>query len=193
MTSEMLQLLAPVILIPILIWIGARYLPLLAGAGRARVYLLVFLCGGAVAAQIGMIRTQAYPFTAWTMYGQATVDLHTWRFVAVGSSGERDFPWKEAAPISAMRGFQRNFTDLAAAAGSGPDEVENARSADELDRLLGALMAIRNARRPDDPVHQIRVERCVVDPRTPVVRDEVPCETFLTVEAPAGRGSADAP
>ena len=54
MNTVLLQLLAPLLLAPVLIWIGARYLPVLAGAGRGRIYLLILLCGGAVAVQVGI-------------------------------------------------------------------------------------------------------------------------------------------
>lgn len=181
MTMEMLRFVAPLVLVPVLLWIGYRYLPLLADAGRPRLYLLLLLCGFAVAVQAGMVVTQAYPLVVWDMYGSAGVQPETWRFVAVGTDGERDFPWEEVAPIRSKRAFQTNFMDLASELEAAESEEERLEAETVLDRTLSRLIEIHNGRRGRVPLAAVRVERCRVDIRDPRPRHEVACETFRVV------------
>ena len=189
MIAPMLQVLAPLALLPVLLWLLVRYKPALAGVGRGRIYLLVLLGCAAIGAQVGALHTQGYPFVTWMMYSDPTPSSTTWRFVAVGPDGERDFPWTAAAPLSSVRGFQRNFTNLASELEAAEDDGERAQVRARLDGKLGELAAIKNQRRPDSPVRTVRVERCRMDIHDPRPRDRVACSTVhvVRVESRASR------
>jgi hypothetical protein len=176
------QLLHPLLLVPGLIWIGYRYLPLLTGAGRVRLYLLMAFCAAALGAQAGGIHSQAYPFTIWRMYSTPDPRGHVWRFVAVGDGGEEDFDWAKVAPIRSHRAFAMPFSALADA-GFGPEEDPEAT--ERLEGLLRALIDVHDQRVEGPPLHHIRVERCRLDVPAEVARAAARCESVAEVESRA--------
>jgi hypothetical protein len=177
--------LGPVVLVPVLVWIAYRYLPLLEDCGRAQVYLLMFLVGGTVAVQIGVVHRGAYPLATWTMYTETAVDARTWRFVVVEEEGERRFAWQKAAPVRSIRAFERNFRNLAQGIENAEGEAERMERTERLERLLGEVIRIHNGRPRAARVEAVRVDGCRVDINDPRRRDRVACEEFLTVRVDA--------
>lgn len=176
------QVLHPLLLVPGLIWIGYRYLPLLAGAGRVRVYLLMAFCAAALGAQVGGIHSQAYPFTTWRMYSTPDPRGHVWRFVAVGDGEEEDFNWARVAPIRSHRAFAMPFSVLA---DDGFGQEEDREAAERLERLLRALIQIHDERTGGPPLRHIRVERCRLDVPLWEEGSAVRCEPVAEVESRA--------
>ena len=71
-------MLYPALLIPLLIWVGARYLPVIDGAGILRVALVVFLVGGLLATQMLGLHRSSYPLSTWTMYSSPDPSNVVW-------------------------------------------------------------------------------------------------------------------
>ena len=192
MNTVILQLLAPLLLVPVLIWIGARYLPVLAGAGRARLYLLIFLCGGAVAVQVGMVHTQAYPLVTWTMYGNPAVEPTTWRFLSFSGEDVEQFRWEEVSSTRAVAAFERQLVLQASAVDGAEEEVEREEAKEEIRAALAHIIDGYNQRARHPPVDSVQVEHCELDIRRMELYREVPCRTLLTVRGQTA-GAVDDP
>ena len=178
-TDLLIWFLHPLLVVPLLLWVGYRYLAMLQSVGRVRAYLLVFLCTGLVAAQMSGLHSQAYPLSTWTMYSNASVQPVTWRFVGVAEEERMDFPWEKVAPIREVRAFEEHFTHLVRHIG---DEPDGGGDTVELSRLLSTLMDQYNRRYPRAPLERIEVLECEVDVRAFGRRDELDCERLLVVE-----------
>jgi hypothetical protein len=180
------QVLHPLLLVPGLIWIGYRYLPVLAGAGRLRVYLLMAFCAAALGTQVGGIHSQAYPLATWGMYSTPDARGYVWRFVAVSDEGEEDFDWATVAPIRSHRAFARNFAALADEGfGEEDPEEEHLEAAVRLRGILRTLMEVRDRRSDGPPLRGVRVDRCRFDVPDQGGRPAVQCDPVAEVESHA--------
>lgn len=183
MTTVLVQALAPLLLAPVLVWIGSRYIPVMKDAGRARIYLLIFLCGGAIAVQVGMVHTQAYPLVTWTMYGNPGVEPTTWRFLAFSEEGVEQFRWEEVSSTRAVAAFERQLVSRARTAEQAESEAEREEVLKELHNALAHLINGYNRRVRSAPVDSVRVEHCELDIQRMDLIHAVPCRVLLTVSS----------
>jgi hypothetical protein len=181
MDPVILQLLAPLVLVPVLIWIGARYLPVLQGAGRGRIYLLILLCGLAIGVQVGMVQTQAYPLVTWTMYGRADIEPTTYRFLAYSEEGVERFRWERVASTRSVIAFERNLTTLLRTAQMANGEEEAKADLARAGELLTLLAERHNEYGRWAPIDSVQVEQCQLDIHRSDWFDAPDCERVMTV------------
>ena len=186
--QDLVLLFHPLLLVPVLVWIGYRYLPFVQEAGRPRILFLILLCAGMVLVQVSRDGRWAYPLSTWTMYSQADPTPEFWRVMMVGDEWEAHVPWRRVAPVRSARAFHRHvelrarelaFRRLA-------DQTDEVRAAEaELATLLREVVAGLDERRGIEPFRALRVDRCEVDVRRLTSAADVGCETVLQVPVDA--------
>ena len=189
MSSEQLVLfLHPLLLAPVLVWIGYRYLPLVQAAGRPRVLLLILLCAAMVLVQVSRDGRSAYPLSTWTMYSYASPEPVFWRVMMVGDGWEAHAPWDQVAPVRSVRAFHRHFELRAADLRTlrEADEDEGARAAEaDLETLLREVAVVLSRSRGVDALEALRVDRCEIDVHRLRSAADVGCEPVLEVPVDA--------
>ncbi|TVR57823.1 MAG: hypothetical protein EA421_00340 [Gemmatimonadales bacterium] len=186
-------MLYPALLIPLLVWIGARYLPVIHGAGILRVALTMVLVGGLLAAQMLGLHRSSYPLTTWTMYSSPNPSNVIWDLRIVEGNQTLHYPWTHLAPVQEVRGI--HFA--VAARGeqvfeeSSPDQREEAEA-----RLAGILLHLGSlyARRsptgsPTTAPSTLELRRCDVDFRDLRPRDQTDCPVLFSVPIETSDGS----
>ena len=183
MSSEQLVLLLhPLLLAPMLIWVGYRYLPLVREAGRPRVVILILICAGLILVQVSRDGRTAYPLSTWTMYSHPSPEPVFWRVMMVGEGWEVHVPWNRVTPVREVRAFTRHFQLRAAELSSLREFDEGAGAAKaDLETLLQDVALGLSRSRGVDALRALRVDRCEVDIQRIRSAADARCEAVLEV------------
>lgn len=192
-------MLYPALLIPLLVWICARYVRLLDGAGMLRVGLAMVLVGGLLGTQMLGIQRAGYPLSTWTMYSSPDPSNVIWDLRIVEGDRTFHYPWKRLAPVQEVRGIHLALAARAEQVFEGPvpDRGTGAeaavRAGDEAEaRLAGILVHLGRlfARRaPPAASRTLELRRCEVDFRDLRPRAETECPLVLSVPIEASDGA----
>jgi len=183
-TGQLVQLLHPFLLVPLLVWIAYRYIPLVKDAGRPKAYILVFLCAGTVLVQVSRDGRATYPLSTWTMYSEAHPEPVFWRVMMSGDGWEEDVPWHHVAPVRSLRAFHRHFEVRAGELvhrRQAEQHDEAAASEAELATLLLEVAEALGNRREGGAIRELRVDRCAFDVRQFASAADIRCEVVLQV------------
>jgi hypothetical protein len=181
-------MLYPALLIPLLVWVGARFLPVIDGAGILRVALMVVLVGGLLATQMLGIQRASYPLSTWTMYSAPEPSNVIWDLRIVEGDRTLHYPWTRLAPVQEVRGIhlalaargERLFEERI------PDRREEAEA--RLAGILEHLGTLYARRSPTAVASILELRRCEVDFRDLRPRDQTECPVLLSVPIEASDG-----
>lgn len=184
-------MLYPALLIPLLVWIGARYLPLLDGTGVPRVALAMILVGGLLGTQMLGIRRASYPLSTWTMYSSPSPSNVVWDLRIVEGDRTFHYPWKRLAPVQEVRGIHLALATRAEQVFEGPvpDRPEEAEARARLAEILAHLGRIFVQRTSPAAPLTLELRRCEVDFRDLRPRAQTECPVLLSVPIEASDGA----
>lgn len=187
-TEQLVLLLHPLLLAPVLVWIGYRYLPCVQEAGRPRILLLILLGAAMLLVQVSRDGRSAYPLSTWTMYSHPSPEPVFWRVMMVGDGWEGHVPWNRIAPAREVRIFHRHFELRAGQlwASREADEAEGVRAAEaELGTLLREVGVVLSRSRSVDTLRLLRVDRCQIDVHRLRSAADVRCDAVVEVPVDA--------